>query len=200
MLSDGAGAALVQAAPRAGGVSLRIDWIEIISFAASFPTCMSCGSGRESAGAKSWQDYPTYSEAERDGALLIRQDLRLLENIVKVGVEGYLRLIQAGRIRTEEIDHFLCHYSSDHFRGKLLDLMRMSGCLIPEDRWFTNLYTKGNTGCASPFIMLEELFWSGRLVPGQTVFCVVPESGRFTTAYVRLTVVDDSGNEPDQAR
>jgi 3-oxoacyl-[acyl-carrier-protein] synthase III len=39
-------------------------------------------------------------------------------------------------------------------------------------------------------LMLEELFHSGKLQPGQTVFCFVPESGRFTTAYIKLTVVE----------
>lgn len=189
MLSDGAGAVLLEPQPAPTGISLRIDWIEVVSFSSSYPLCMSCGTARQRDDEPSWQDYPTYADAERAGALLIRQDVRLLENIVKVGVEGYLRLVQAGRIRSEEIDHFLCHYSSHYFRGKVLELMHMSGCLVPEERWFTNLYTKGNTGCAAAFIMIDELLYSGRLRPGQTVFCVVPESGRFTAAYFKLTAM-----------
>jgi 3-oxoacyl-[acyl-carrier-protein] synthase-3 len=168
---------------------IRVDWIEVLSFAGDFPLCMSCGTPAEPNGRASWQDFPTYGDAERAGALLIRQDLKTLENIVRVGIEGYLRLQKAGRIRADEIDHFVCHYSSHYFRGKTLDLMRLMGCLIPEERWFTNLYTKGNTGCAAVFIMLEELLYGGRLRPGQTVFCFVPESGRFTTAYLKLSVV-----------
>lgn len=189
MLSDGAGAMLVQDRPAERGLSLRIDWIEIMSFAGDYPVCMKTGAAPPDSPYRSWQDYPTYGEAERDGALLIRQDLKLLENVVKVGVEGYLKLIRAGRIRSDEIDHFACHYSSHYFRGKTLELMRLMGCLIPEERWFTNLYAKGNTGCAALFIMLEELMYNGSLRPGQTVFCFVPESGRFLAAYMRLTVV-----------
>jgi 3-oxoacyl-[acyl-carrier-protein] synthase III len=64
--------------------------------------------------------------------------------------------------------------------------------MIPEERWFTNLYTRGNTGCASIYLMLEELFHSGKLEAGQKIFCFVPESGRFTTAYLMLTVVEPS--------
>ena len=139
-------------------------------------------------GRVSWQDYATYAEAEQAGALLIRQDLRLLENIVKVGVDGFLRLIDRGRIRADEIDHMLCHYSSHHFRGRIARLLEMAGAMVAPERWFTNLYTKGNTGCAAIFIMLDELFRSDRLKPGQTVFCVVPESGRFTVAYMKATV------------
>src|SRR5690606_6980570 len=123
-------------------------------------------------------------------ALLLRQNLKVLDNIVKVGLEGFIRLVNAGKVRADEIDHFVCHYSSKYFRGKTLELMRLMGCVIPEERWFTNLYEKGNTGCAALFIRLDELLYSGRLQPGTTVFCFVPESGRFNTAYMRLTVVE----------
>jgi len=225
MLSDGSGALLLQPQPNQRGLSLKVEWIEIISFASDFDLCMSCGTAdqavwsaakpekvpelsyakvgarqleREASpnrsngsypGERSWQDYATYAEAEKAGALLIRQNLRILDNIVKVGVDGFLRLIQSGKISADEVDHFVCHYSSHYFRGKILELFKMCGCMIPEEKWFTNLYTKGNTGCASAFIALDELFWSGRLKPGQVIFCVVPESGRFTTAYMKMTVV-----------
>lgn len=62
--------------------------------------------------------------------------------------------------------------------------------MVPEERWFTNLYTKGNTGCASIFIALDELLRAGNLKPGQTILCMVPESGRFVTAFMRLTVIE----------
>jgi 3-oxoacyl-[acyl-carrier-protein] synthase-3 len=63
------------------------------------------------------------------------------------------------------------------------------GFSIPFERWFTNLATKGNTGSASIYIMLEELFHSGRLTRGETILCMIPESGRFSVAYMFLTVV-----------
>ena len=65
--------------------------------------------------------------------------------------------------------------------------------MIPEERWFTNLYKKGNSGCAAIFIILDEFFQRQEMKPGETVFCFVPESGRFSTAYMRLTVVDAEG-------
>lgn len=193
MLSDGAAALLVQPKPRPNGRSLRIDWIELVSHASDYDLCMSCGTADqslpESSTNRTWQDYKTYADAERDGALILRQNLKILDNIVKVGVEGFLRLVNSGRIVPAEIDHFLCHYSSHYFKGKIVDLLTMAGAMIPQTNWFTNLYAKGNTGCASIFIMLDELFWSDRLQPGETVFCVVPESGRFTTGYIKMTVV-----------
>ena len=67
--------------------------------------------------------------------------------------------------------------------------MENIGFAIAEDKWFTNLTTKGNTGAASIYIMLEELFHSGRLRSGEKILCFVPESGRFSTAFMLLTVV-----------
>jgi 3-hydroxy-3-methylglutaryl CoA synthase len=59
--------------------------------------------------------------------------------------------------------------------------------MIPEEKWLTNLYIRGNTGGASIYLMLKELFNSDKLQAGQKIFCFVPKSGRFTTAYMRLT-------------
>jgi 3-oxoacyl-[acyl-carrier-protein] synthase III len=63
------------------------------------------------------------------------------------------------------------------------------GLPIPPERWFTNLATRGNTGSASMYLMLDELVRSGRLRRGERVLCFVPESGRFTSAFLHLTVV-----------
>jgi 3-oxoacyl-[acyl-carrier-protein] synthase-3 len=188
MLSDGAGAMLLESQPR--GRCLRIDWVRSFSHADAFPVCMQVGRPIDKDDLRTWQDYATYAEAEAAGAFLIRQDLRLLENIVKVGVDGALRLIEEGTLDMPAVDHFLCHYSSHHFRSKVYDMLKMAGAAIPEEKWYTNLYTRGNTGCASIFIMLDEFWRDGRASLGETILCMIPESGRFNTAYVHLTVVD----------
>ncbi|MBF2077521.1 MAG: 3-oxoacyl-ACP synthase [Synechococcales cyanobacterium T60_A2020_003] len=195
MLSDGAGAVLLQSHPSRTGLSLRVDWIELISHANAYPVCMYAGVDDPHT-LKSWMDYPSYAEAASDGVINLRQNIRLLDQVIKLGVEGWLRLIAQGRIHPNEIDWLLCHYSSHFFRGQIVDLLTQANCMIPEERWFTNLYTRGNTGCASIYLMLEELFHSGKLQPGQTVFCFVPESGRFTTAYIKLTVVEAVSSPP----
>jgi hypothetical protein len=59
--------------------------------------------------------------------------------------------------------------------------------MIPEEKWFTHLYSRGNTGGASIYLRLKELFNSDKLQPGQKIFCFVPKSCSFTTAYMRLT-------------
>jgi len=116
--------------------------------------------------------------------------VRLLEHMVKLGVDGALRLIAEGLLNVKELGYFLCHYSSHHFRSKIFDLLDMAGARIDEEKWYTNLYTRGNTGCASIFVMLDEFRQSRRLKAGETVLCMVPESGRFNNAYMHLTVAD----------
>jgi 3-oxoacyl-[acyl-carrier-protein] synthase-3 len=194
MLSDGAGAFLIQDKPNINGISLKIEWIELVSHANAYPLCMYAGTEDET-GQKSWMDYPSYSEAVAAGAINLRQNIRLLDNVIKLGVEGWLKLIELGKVQPTEIDWLLCHYSSHFFRGKIVELLDKANCMIPEEKWFTNLYTRGNTGCASIYLMLEELFHSGKLQPGQKIFCFVPESGRFTTAYMMLSVVQESGQQ-----
>jgi 3-oxoacyl-[acyl-carrier-protein] synthase-3 len=187
MLSDGAGAVLLEQQPR--GESFRIDWIRSFSHADAFPVCMGIGRPSEKSDARTWQDFATYAEAEAAGALLLRQDVRLLGHIVKLGVDGLLRLIEEGLVDTDELDHFLCHYSSHHFRGPILEMLDLAGAWIDEGKWYTNLYTRGNTGSASILIMLDEFSQQQRAKVGDTILCMVPESGRFNCAYMHLTMV-----------
>ena len=60
---------------------------------------------------------------------------------------------------------------------------------FPQEKWFTNLHTKGNTGSASIYIMIDELLKSGRLQNGDRLLCFIPESGRFTGSLMHLTAV-----------
>jgi 3-oxoacyl-[acyl-carrier-protein] synthase-3 len=57
------------------------------------------------------------------------------------------------------------------------------------DKWFTNLTKCGNTGAASIYIMIEEIYHSGLLQKGQKLLCYIPESGRFSSAFMLLEVV-----------
>ena len=188
MLSDGAGASLLQS--KAVGRCFRIDWIKSFSHADAYPLCMSVGNPSDNKDTRSWQDYASYADAEKAGALVLRQDVRLLDNIVKLGVDGFLRLIEEGLTQPDDIDHVLCHFSSKYFKSKIFELMVQAGVAIPEERWYTNLYTRGNTGCASILIMLDEFRRTQRYQPGESIICMVPESGRFNVAYMKLTVVD----------
>jgi 3-oxoacyl-[acyl-carrier-protein] synthase-3 len=185
MLSDGAGAALLQ--PNPAKLALEVEWIEIVSHANRFDPCMWVGPPRH---GPSWLDYPSYAAADRAGAINLRQDIRMLDDVVHCAVDGALNLVRQGRLNPASIDWVVAHYSSHLFREQSHERAAQGGLNIALDRWFTNLYTKGNIGAASIFVQLEELFYSGRLTPGERVFCLVPESGRFTFAYMMLKVVE----------
>ncbi|PTB90530.1 3-oxoacyl-ACP synthase, partial [Marivirga lumbricoides] len=88
-----------------------------------------------------------------------------------------------------------CHYSSEIFKEPIKELMRKGGGEIADEKWFSNLSTKGNTGAASIFIMLEELMYSGKLKTGDKILCMVPESGRFVTSFMQLTVEGSAEGE-----
>ncbi len=191
MLSDGAGAAILENRPNANGLSLRIEWVDVISYADRFDVCMYAGANKleDKTLGRSWYDYASFAEAARDGAILLKQDIELLENVVVLGAKRYFELLEARQFKASDVDWLLCHYSSHIFRGKIIELITKGGAMIPEERWFTNLYTRGNTGAASVFLMLEELFNEGNLKPGQKILCMVPESGRFVISYAMFTVV-----------
>ncbi len=189
MLSDGAGAFVVENKPNPNGLSLRIDWIDLKSHANDFPVCMFTGkTNNKDEDEMTWLDYPDVESAAKAGAINLKQDIRLLDKVIKVGIAHFFSLIDAGKMNAEKIDWLCCHYSSEMFKAPIKELLVKGGAMIAEDKWFSNLTTKGNTGSASIYIMLEELLYSGKLKAGDTIVCMVPESGRFITSYMQLTV------------
>lgn len=191
MLSDGAGAVLLQDAPRAVGLSLRIDWIDLSSQAHVLPTCMYAGAERETDGRLTGWARHTPAQWAAQSIFAIRQDVRLLnDNVVRHTLEIPLaRAMERHDLCAADIDWFLPHMSSHYFREPIHEALARLDLAIPYERWFTNLAEKGNTGSASIFIMLDELARSGRLAAGQRLLCFVPESGRFSSAFMHLTVV-----------
>jgi len=190
MLSDGAGAALLSNQANPTGLSLRIDWIDIVSYADQLEACMYAGAEKIDGVLKSWTRFDS-KEREQQSILSVKQDVKLLnENIVKFTVEDALsKIIKKRAIKASDYDFFLPHYSSGYFRERLFEGLNNIDFQIPYEKWFTNLTEKGNTGSASIFIMLDELFKSGKLINGQKLLCYVPESGRFSSAFMQLSVV-----------
>ena len=190
MLSDGAGSALVSNEPNVEGISLEIDWIDILSFADSMEPCMYAGAEKQGDSLVGWMRH-SGKEREQKSIMSVKQDVKLLnENIVRTTVEQALsQIIKKRNITPENYDYFLPHYSSHYFRERLFEGLNNINFSIPYDKWFTNLTEKGNTGSASIFIMLEELFKTKELRAGQKLLCYIPESGRFSSAFMQLTVV-----------
>jgi 3-oxoacyl-[acyl-carrier-protein] synthase III len=193
MLSDGAGAAVLGDAPDGSGLCLRVEWIELLSFAGQFEPCMYVGPAKNGTRLHSWLDYPSFDLAADAGAINLRQDIRMLEEVMRHAVDGLLRVSQKRNLDPREVDWLAVHYSSSVFRDQSHELAARLGFDIPLDRWFTNLSTTGNVGSASTFLLLEEMLYSGRLRAGDTVLCLVPESGRFLFGYMLLTVVEGTG-------
>jgi len=191
MLSDGAGAFLLQDQPASSGLSLRIDWIDILSQAGSMETCMYAGGEKQEDGSlKGWKTFPA-SEWTRRSVFAIKQDVRLLnENVVYQTIGKPLEKAMTTRgLTPAAIDWFLPHMSSEYFRLPIAECMAALGFPLPQDKWFTNLHTKGNTGSASIYIMIDELLKSGRLKEGDRLLCFIPESGRFTGSLMHLMAV-----------
>ncbi len=194
MLSDGAGAFIIDNKPNTQGISLKIEWVEFASYAHRLPTCMYMGvSNAENPDTQNtWLNYTDLATADKHGLLLLRQDIKLLDENIADIVTGFCSLLKDnGFFEENNIDWFLPHISSFFFYQRLHDRLVQAGIDIPLEKWFTNLKTKGNTGAASIYIMLDELFYSGRLNVGEKIMLMVPESGRFSVSYALLTVVNN---------
>jgi 3-oxoacyl-[acyl-carrier-protein] synthase-3 len=151
-LSDGAGAVVLEPRPRPDGLSLRVDWMHLVSHADRHPVCMSAGLGadRQPRAGSTWLDRPKPDSGEEFAFPRLRQDMSALPALVDMGVAEFDALVKAGRI-DPGTEHVLCHYSAEHFRAKLLGRLREAGYAPGEERWYTNLPTAGNTGAASIF-------------------------------------------------
>jgi 3-oxoacyl-[acyl-carrier-protein] synthase III len=188
MLSDGAGAILVENKP-AGRLPLRIDWIDIRSYANERETCMYAGGEKDAEGIlHGWYRYEPQEWLDKS-IFSLKQDTRMLgEFIVKKGGEFLKDIIAARNFDIASIDYFLPHLSSEFFREPIFKELAGLGILIPKEKWFTNLSSVGNVATVSFILMLEELVRTRNLTKGQKILIQVPESARFTYGFAHLTV------------
>jgi 3-oxoacyl-[acyl-carrier-protein] synthase-3 len=186
-LSDGAGAVVMEPAARPGTPALRVRFVDIVSMADRFDPCMWAGApveGRADLRA-SWAHMGPRA-AHAAGAIALLQDFDLLKRVIRAWVGCYLQKVDEGRIVPAEVDHLLFHYSAKSLRAEVVSLLRETAAMIPEDKWFSVLREKGNTGSASIWVMLDALMQSGRVARGQKILCVVPESGRALIGFMLL--------------
>jgi len=167
MLSDGAGAFLMEEHPNEHGISLRVDWTYSRSFANEAPLCMQITSK----------------------PMILSQDIKVLAKYMaplsKRAVVGALCA------HDETLDNYsmvLPHMSSYYFEPSVKRIMAE---LSPnrEVPYWTNLRTAGNTGAASIYIMLDEYLKTKPVAAGDRIMLFVPESGQFNYVLVSLTVV-----------
>lgn len=189
MLSDGAGAVIVRDAPNPDAISLRIDWISLTSYANTEQACMFFGSNTNDC-RQTWGDYPTVSAAVSDGAMAPRQKLSLLPHLVEVGITEYERLLAAGRFDPNKVTWFPSHYSSERMKELLIGEFKRRGTTTGSlERWYSNLTRVGNIGSASIYLILDEMLSERLVQAGDTLLCMVPESGRFIVSFMHLTAV-----------
>ena len=167
MLSDGAGAFLLEGQPREQSLSLKVNWTYSRSFANQAPLCMHINST----------------------TMILSQDVKILARYMaplsKKAVEG--ALCEHG----ETLDNYtmvLPHMSSYYFEPAL----KKTIAKLSQNRevpYWTNLRTAGNTGAASIFIMLDEYLKTQPVAAGDRILLFVPESGQFNYVLISLTVV-----------
>lgn len=188
MLSDGAGAFLLQNKP-AGEVSLKIEWMEAYSFAHELEACMYAGGDKlEDGSLKPWQDYPV-EEWLKQSVFSVKQDVKILDKyVLEKGSDCTKDALARHGVDYNNIDYLLPHVSSNYFVDRFYNTLLERGITIPKSKWFMNLSRVGNVGAASIYLMVEELMNSGKLKKGEKILLIVPESGRFTYALAYLTV------------
>ena len=187
MLSDGAGAVLLENEPK-GDLSFEIEWVEMTSYANELPVCMFMAAEKDSDGTlKGWKEYS--SEEIRDkGVFVAKQDVRILkEYATKYCVNHIEDVLKKHNVDPNEIDYVIPHISSMFFYEKLNDELASRGIPLTKEKWFTNLISVGNIGSASIYVALEEFIRTNNIKRGQKILLLVPESGRFSYGTVLLT-------------
>jgi len=188
MLSDGAGAFLLQNKPE-GNLPLKIEWMEGYSYAHEMEPCMYAGGDKlENGFLKPWSEFPTEMWSKQS-LFSIKQDVKILgDNILIKGVDSLKDAMIKNNITPDDIDFYLPHISSYYFKDGLFNEMEKQGVKIPWEKWYMNLTEVGNVGSASIYLMLEGLVATGKLKKGDRILLSVPESSRFSFAYAYLTV------------
>jgi 3-oxoacyl-[acyl-carrier-protein] synthase-3 len=172
MLSDGAGAFMLERGPSSEGVSYRVDWTYSRSFANEAPLCMTLQSR----------------------SLLLSQDVATLSRHMKPCVRKLMTgAMTSNGASLSDYRVVLPHLSSFYFRRYMLsvfkEMCREEDGMV--DYW-TNLEAAGNTGAASIFIMLDEYTRKHPPEHGEKVLLFIPESGQFNFVVISLTVVRSS--------
>lgn len=189
MLSDGAGAVLLQDHPE-GDCSLKVEWVEMTSYANELPTCMFMASELEPNGRlKSWKEFSPEEIKDR-GVLVGKQDIRQLKkHAIKYWVDHIETVLAKHNLNPEEVDYVLPHLSSMLFYDQVNDELIARGIALTKEKWFVNLPSVGNVGSAAIYVALEELMRTKGIKHRQKILLLVPESGRFSYGTVLLTRV-----------
>ena len=169
MLSDGAGAFLLENCPDPNGLSLQVNWTHSLSFAHETPLCMKLDNRTELL--------------SQDVSILSRHLIPSAAKFLTSGLESHSDTLDSYTI-------ILPHMSSFFFRRKLERVIanHSRDPQHPVPYW-TDLATSGNTGAASIFIMLDHYLREHEIRNGERILLFIPESGQFNFVMISLTAV-----------
>lgn len=189
MLSDGS-AALLLSEDRPEGLSLKIEGIEMISYANEQPACMyMLTDAKEDGSLRSWKEF-SIQELAQNSVWCCKQNVKLLNKyVIKYFVDAIEMAIDRLSLKDEEITYVIPHISSMYFYQRLADEISNRGIDLPISKWFTNLTSVGNVGSVAPFAALDELLRTKDVKVGDRILLLVPESGRFSYGVVSLLAV-----------
>ena len=189
MLSDGASAVLLQDNP-GNEKALKVEWVEMTSFANELPTCMFMGAEKtENGELKSWKAFNSQDFVDRS-LFTVKQDIKLLEQkAVPYWAKHIKYCLEKHKVSPDTISYVLPHVSSMFFYDKIINELKQTGIGIDEGKWFTNLPKVGNIASAAIFAILDEFWKTHELTSGEKILLLVPESGRFSYGTVLLSVV-----------
>lgn len=189
MLSDGASAVLLQDNP-GNGKALKVEWVEMTSFANELPTCMFMGAESEENGdLRSWKSFSNQERIDRS-LFVVKQDVKLLGNhAVPYWAKHIKYCLEKHKVSPDTISYVLPHVSSMFFYDKIINELKQTGIGIDEGKWFTNLPKVGNIASAAIFAILDEFWKTHELTSGEKILLLVPENGRFSYGTVLLSVV-----------
>lgn len=168
MLSDGAGAVLLQDTPAESGCSFEIDWAFARSFAHEAPLCMTMDNRR----------------------MLLSQNVDILSRYLFECSEKFVGMaLQQNDETLDSYDVVLPHMSSFFFQRRMERIMKgFQSAGRTAVQYWTNLATAGNTGSASIFVMLDEYVRTRSPAAGERLLLFIPESGQFNFVLFSLTV------------
>ena len=176
--------------PNDQGLSFKIEWIDMQSYANECPVCMLAGGEFNLDGSTtSWKMFENKDFMDKS-IFAVKQDIRLLKRyIIKLWVNHIEEVLAKHGVKDVDIDYVIPHVSSMFFYKELLREIDERNIDLLENKWFTNLTWVGNMGSASIFVALDELVRTKELQKGETILLLVPESGRFSYGTVLISVV-----------
>lgn len=113
------------------------------------------------------------------------------KEVFRFAVDAIPRCVRAVLAQTggtlDDVDWVVCHQANERIIDHCVKKLR-----APAEKFFKNLDHTGNTSAASIPLALNELYETGKLLPGQSLLCV-GFGGGLTWAGVQLTYQGGSG-------